>query len=351
MKERLLVACSGGLESALDSELRELGFETHAAHGGSEVEGPRGTCIEVNVRSRIASRVFWHLGQCQRPAQLKDIEVQRLLGQDVAVSVIRLSDAPRDARSEEWLRQALRAWHLAPPTKDAVQVQLHLGAEGAQVLADSSGAHLHFRGSRQEVGRAPLRETLAAGLLRLAGWAPGIPMCDLMCGSGTLLIEAAEQALGVWPGRNRRFAFETWPGFESSQLELARVPRAKVTTEIFGSDINAGALGVARRNARRAGVEAAIRLERVDATQYASTPTTLRGVLVSNLPYGKRVGSKSEVGVLYAALGRSIRRAFRGWQFGFFVETAAEALGLPFDRRFPLSNGGLSCELLVGTIP
>ena len=208
-----------------------------------------------------------------------------------------------------------------------------------QVLVDgkdSSGALLYFRGYRQEIGRAPMRETLAAGVLRLSKWQPPEPLWDLMCGSGTLLIEAAQIAQGIAPGAQRHFAFEQWPGPQS----LASLPKSKPARacSIRGTDLNAGALGVTRRNARRAGVLDLISLERADATKVK--PTGPRGLLIANLPYGKRV-KKTDLG----ALTDNLRRNFSGWRFAFLMQGALD--GLRIETSHPLSNGGLRPGHLV----
>jgi putative N6-adenine-specific DNA methylase len=216
---------------------------------------------------------------------------------------------------------------------------------------DTTGELLHFRGYRQEVGRAPLRETLAAGVLWLGGFQPGAPLWDVMCGSGTLCIEAAEWSLGLAPGRNRTFAFQGQVGHDARAF--AALPRSQAGLEslIVGSDLNAGALGTARRNARRAGVLERLTLERLDATRLAPRPGVAPGLVVANLPYGRRVGARGELERLFRALGASLRVACPGWRFAFLLEAGAEALGLELARRQPVLNGGLHCEVVTGVIP
>jgi 23S rRNA G2445 N2-methylase RlmL len=230
-----------------------------------------------------------------------------------------------------------------------IEVSLRLDAQGAQVSVDTSGELLYLRGARQETGKAPLRETLAAGVLRLCGWAPGESLWDVMCGSGTFLLEAAEQAQGLQPGRQRHFAFERFVGASPARLADAKARGPLVPTWIRGSDLNAGALGVARRNARRAGVLEALQLERLDATAL-TRPDVSPGLVLANLPYGKRVGTRFELASLYARVGRSLRQALRGWRFGFLLQDGAEALGLEVTRTVPVKNGGLSCHVVMGRL-
>jgi putative N6-adenine-specific DNA methylase len=202
---------------------------------------------------------------------------------------------------------------------------------------DSSGELLHFRGYRQEIGKAPMRETLAAGMLRLAKWEPQEPLWDLMCGSGTLLIEAALIAHGTAPGAHRHFAFEKWRGAERfSALPKTKPARA---CSLRGTDLNAGALGVTRRNATRAGVLELLTLERADATKVKSTGP--KGLVVANLPYGKRV-KKADL----TSLIENLRENFSGWRFAFLMQ--GELDGLRPEASHPLSNGGLRCSLHIG---
>jgi len=216
---------------------------------------------------------------------------------------------------------------------------------------DTSGELLYFRGYRQEIGRAPLRETLAAGMLLLSKWDPAVEaLWDPMCGSGTVLIEAALIAEGRAPGAQRHFAFEQSSGFDAAAW--AKEPRTHGTPLrplLLGTDLNAGALGTARRNARRAGVLERLTLERLDATRL--TPRAGPGLVAANLPYGKRVGERGKLAELYAAFGASLRSAAKGWRFAFLLREHADALGLKIEERHPLDNGGLSCTLVVGTIP
>ncbi len=290
------MSCTPGLEAALAEELAELGLEGRTVRGGAEVRGPVGTYELVNLWSRVASRV---------------------------------SLAPHPASGRP-----------LPAAQGEVSPGL-----------DTSGELLYFRGYRQEVGRAPLRETLAAGLLRLARWRPEEPLWDVMCGSGTILIEAAERALGLAPGRARRFAFEDFPTHDAARWRARPRTGPAVTPRLFGSDLNAGALGVARRNARRAGVLEHLTLERFDATALPARPGVPPGLVLSNLPYGKRVGARGELGALFEGLGASLRRACPGWRFAFLLQGGADALGLPLDSRAAVSNGGLRCEFVCGKVP
>jgi putative N6-adenine-specific DNA methylase len=228
-------------------------------------------------------------------------------------------------------------------------------AEGrASLSADAGGELLHRRGWRQEVSRAPLRETLAAGVLALAGYAPDRPLRDPVCGSGTLIIEAALEARSVAPGLGRTFAAERWPraardDWPGRRDRLRALVRSRAAAPIVGSDVNAGALGTARRNARRAGVLADLQLDRAEvaaAVAGAAGP----GLVVGNLPYGRRVDARGGIEEFDAALARTLTHAFPGWRKALLVDDEprlARAGGTAPHRVHRLVNGGLPVVLGV----
>lgn len=223
---------------------------------------------------------------------------------------------------------------------------------------DASGELLHRRGARTEVGAAPLRETLAAGVLALAGWSPGTPLCDPMCGAGTFPIEAAAQALGLAPGLTRAFATERWPIFADAPalaaavLEEARAAApATADAPITGSDRDAKLVESARRNAERAGIAARVAFTCAALTD--ARPPAPTGLVVVNPPYGRRLGDPRHTARSYRDLGQALRARFGGWRAAVLVPARMPpiALGLPVEKRFPLTNGGLRVELVVCAIP
>ena len=332
MAQTLFAACTPGLEPALADELASLGCPGREVPGGVELTAPDFTYRRLNLWSRVASRVLLRVATVSQPGELARVDLSAY-GRAFTLEL-----GEGTGRYAEGLRKL--AGHGDGPA-------LHARREEQRCVLsiDTSGELLYQRGYRQEIGRAPLRETLAAGLLRLAGWKPGEPLWDVMCGSGTILIEAAEQAAGLAPGRARRFAFESFPSHDDAAWKALPRSREALPTPLFGSDLNAGALGTARRNARRAGVTLA--LERLDATKLPPRPGP--GLVIANLPYGKRVGEKAELGALYRALGASVRRLAPSWRHAFLLEEGALHLGLPFQRTFAVRNGGLRCEFVVGT--
>lgn len=225
----------------------------------------------------------------------------------------------------------------------------------ATVSVDSSGALLHLRGYRQAVAKAPLRETLAAATLLGADWNGDIPVTDPMCGSGTIPIEAALIARRIAPGKRRSFAFLEWPKADKAQWkqilddavaqELAASP-----VLIEGSDRDEGAIVAARANAERAGVtsDVSFAVKPVSAIEPAPSP----GLVVSNPPYGVRVGEGDRLRNLYAQFGNVLRAKREGWRFALFSadKQLERQLQLDLEERFRTKNGGIPVHLVVATV-
>ena len=334
MNETLFIGATPGLEGVLVEELEELGFAGEQTSGGVTLEAPAGSYRKLNLWSRIASRVLLRVAEVSTPDALRKL---RLTHYGTAFEVDAFGVDPG-----KW-------GGVLPSTLGAVKLLLRGTKNGCQVSLDTSGELLHFRGYRQEVGRAPMRETLAAAVLRLTKWKPDEPLWDLMCGSGTLIVEAAELAMGLAPGRNRKFAFEQFPNHDEPAWRALPREKPGVKPLITGSDLNSGALGTARRNAKRAAVFEQLKLERLDATQLTDHGKT--GLVIANLPYGKRVGERDDLARLYRAVGKSLKAKCAGWYFGFLLEEGAEHLGLEIAERHPVTNGGIGCEVVLGQIP
>jgi len=211
---------------------------------------------------------------------------------------------------------------------------------------------LHRRGYRQAVAKAPLRETLAAAMLLGAEWNGSVPLVDPMCGSGTIPIEAARLARRIAPGRDRSFAFLDWPESDVADWN-ARVSRARegelqrAPVTIVGSDRDAGAIDAASANAERAGVRPDIEL-RVQAIS-ALGPDGSKGLIVSNPPYGARVGERDRLRNLYAQLGNVVRSQRPDWTLALLLaEKQLEVqVGLPFRDVFETRNGGIPVRFVM----
>jgi putative N6-adenine-specific DNA methylase len=308
--ERIFAACSPGLEPTLAVELRSLGLDARPVPGGVEAEG-------------------------------EDAVALACLGARAADSVLlRLWEGPEsDATAGKRIAQRLAGEH----------VNLVLRREPGRLLvsADAAGTPLFKRGWRARVGAAPLRETLAAGILLACGYDGSRPFLDPMCGSGTFAIEAALIAGRRAPGLERRFAFETFTGHDAARTARLRARLAALARPIdhpiHASDKNAGALRLAQKNAAEAGVAAAIRFERLDAAA-AAVPHG-PGLCVVNPPYGIRLDE--ETAGSWRALAALLPR-LGGWDVAVFAPERGyeKLLPPPTSADLELRNGGIRCRLL-----
>lgn len=374
-----------GLEAFVVLELTRLGLLLPAAApaeaGGVTFEGERETLYRANLHLRCASRVLVRFGafyaasfsELHKSASRLPWERYLTPGQPVAVRVTchKSKLYHSDAVAERIMRAiAGRLGKPSPahkPADDEAEnpaqlIVVRLQRDQCTVSMDASGALLHRRGYRQAVAKAPLRETLAAGMLFASDWDARSPLLDPFCGSGTIAIEAALLARGVAPGRNRRFAFMDWPGFDSKSwraLLAESVPAAgadsstssgQVVPIIQASDRDAGAIRMAQENAERAGV--AKDIEFTCRAVSAITPPGTPGWVVTNPPYGLRVSEGHDLRNLYAQFGNVLRAYCPGWQVALMCSDPA-LLGqtkIKLDTSLSLVNGGIGVKLGVGRV-
>jgi putative N6-adenine-specific DNA methylase len=231
-----------------------------------------------------------------------------------------------------------------------VRVLVRIEDDLVTVSVDSSGEPLHKRGYKQAVGKAPLRETLAALFLRQCGYDGTEPVLDPMCGSGTFVIEAAEIALGLKPGRGRDFAFQTLAGFDAEAWAAMRGDSAAAAGPVrfFGYDRDAGSVRMAQENAERAGVSGIVRFSQGTVSELLPPENCDRGLVMVNPPYGGRIGDREKLAPLYRALGQVLRERFAGWRVGLVTSEVqfARATGLRFETPCaPVDNGGIKVRL------
>ena len=234
------------------------------------------------------------------------------------------------------------------------RIHAHFSGGRCSLSLDSSGISLHERGYRMSQVPATLKETLAAGLLMLAGYDGTQPLWDPMCGSGTIAVEAALMALRIAPGQFRSsFAFYEWPDFDGKLwteiLQDVRAQRRESLAQpIFVSDVNENAVHASQINAKQAGVEEQLKFFTADATQ-APPPCPAPGLMVLNPPYAERMGSEENVTALYQALGANWKAHYEGWKIAMFTGNLAAARQMPLEAggKYVLNNGPLSCRLLM----
>ncbi len=230
-----------------------------------------------------------------------------------------------------------------------IMINVHISGHDIILSLDSSGESLHRRGYRKAQTEAPINEVLAAGIIMLSGWDGSVPFVDPMCGSGTFVIEAALIAAGIFPGIFRRhFSFENWADFDAELLDRIYNDDScdrEVTVPIVGADISPRAIEIARENARNAGVLKYINLEVRPLARWEQAPQPA-GVVVTNPPYGKRIGA-DDMNALYGSIGTVLKHVFVGyhaWIIGYNDEYFCE-IGLAPSQKVAINNGGLDCEL------
>ena len=234
-----------------------------------------------------------------------------------------------------------------------VRIHLFITDQQATLYLDTSGEPLYLRGHKLAKVGAPLKENLAAGILRLSGWQPGTPLLDPMCGSGTFLLEAAQICLDDAPGLSREpgdFGFEHLKSFDAGlwrtlQREAAGRRREAGALPLYGSDIDADAVARTRQNLAHAGLDDLVTLKQADLlAREAPAPA---GVLVANPPYGERLGSEEELASFYPLLGDALKQRFAGWSCWFLSADTRlpKLIRLQTSRKIPLFNGALECRL------
>ncbi len=356
----IFLAAPPGLEPVLLDEAREAGFAApEAVPGGVVVRGGWREVWRANLELRGAGRVLVRIGAFRAPhlAQL-DRRARRLDWAGVLAPGTRVRVDATCERSRVWhegaaaerITRAIEAGAGAEVSPDAeVRVLVRIVDDLCTVSLDTSGEPLHRRGAKRAVGKAPLRETLAALFLRACGYRGAEPVVDPMCGAGTVVIEAAEIACGLAPGRARAFAFERFTAFDPAAWHAQRTattPR-EPALHFHGMDRDAGAIEASRANAERAGVTAITTFAR-QAISALEPPEGPAGLVLVNPPYGARIGERGELRALYATLGRVLAERFAGWRVGVVTSepVLAAATGLPFlEVGPPVPHGKLRVRL------
>jgi putative N6-adenine-specific DNA methylase len=361
--------CPRGLETILSGDLELLGAQqVRSVEGGVNFSGDWELCYRANLESRIASRILWRVKETQYRNEQDiyqsafDLQWQRWF--DVTDTIRVHTTAIRcPLKSLEYVTllvkdavcDRFRAHCNERPSVDTIEpdMRIHVFIEDNKLMLylDTSGDALFKRGVRSHTNIAPIRENLAAGILRLARWQPGTPLLDPMCGSGTFLIEAAQISLNIQPGIARSFAFERLKNFDAAkwtamreQAIAAQLPAKPL--EIHGSDLYGDALKAASRNLDEAGLSECVQLKQANVLEI-SAPAD-HGILVANLPYGERMGELDELAELYPKLGDALKRKFGGWTAYLFTADKAilKLMRLSPSRRTPLFNGAIECRLL-----
>ena len=356
-----------GLEDVLAGEARALGFpDPQSVPGGVTFMGGWPDVWRANLGLRGASRILAridsfrvvHLSQLDKRA--RRVDWASILRPDVAVKVeasCRGSKIYHAGAASERVARAITETLGAPVADEApLTVRVRIDNNVCTISLDTSGELLHRRGFKAEVNKAPMRETLAALFLRACGYDGQEAVFDPMCGSGTFVIEAAEIAAGLMPGRARSFAFEQVRGFDPEAWSAMKsaCPHRQPERMFLGQDRDEGAIRMSRANAERSGVADFTRFETGDA-RALKRPDTAPGLVIVNPPYGTRIGNRKALMGLYSALGLGLKKNFSGWRVGLVTTDAAlaRATRLPFGPPGrPVDHGGLKIRLYqTGALP
>ena len=365
---RYFATCPRGLEQLLADELLAVGAKSiKATDGGVSFDGDWAICYAANLHSRIATRILWQVarGKYMNEEDLFDAAYKinwpqwfdvkndfmvKVTGvkcplKSLEFATLKIKDAVCDK-----FRLVVGARPYIDTKTPAVRIHAYLAADEYQYYLDTSGAALYQRGNRGASIEAPLRENLAAGILKLSGWQVGQPLLDPMCGSGTFLLEAAMVALDMAPGYKRSFGFEVLKNFEShvwTKIKSQAAAKVKPVTfqKIYGSDVDLRAVRTSKQNLEDAGLLAAVQLSHVDIVN--AVPPADSGVLIANPPYGVRIGDDDSLQLLYPKIGEALKRKFAGWNTYFLTNdlTMPKLMRLTPSKRTPLYNGPLECRL------
>jgi putative N6-adenine-specific DNA methylase len=406
MIHKYFAVAARGIEPVTAAELEQLGAQgVRPVFGGVHFEGDMALLYRVSLALRTASRILRPLRDfAAQNAEMLYSQTRRVRWEDyldpsktLAVHATMEGAASRSekAKTEPATRRGsqrgkfaarrperpginhtmfaalkikdaivdrLRREQGARPNVDKdkpdVLVHAHFAGGRCTLSLDATGSSLHERGYRVRTTSAPLKETLAAAIVDLTGWDCRAPFFDPMCGSGTLAIEAALKAMRIAPGLARpSFGFQKWPEFDGKAWqaivdEIRNQKLAAPPGEIIAADCDAGAIEAAQENARRAGVDEFIRFE-VGRFEGLPAPTREPGYLVTNPPYGARLGEESDLAPLYDAIGTVLQERYAGWQAFLMAGnlTLARRITLPAVQKIKLNNGPLECRLLKFEIP
>ncbi|MBE5202269.1 bifunctional 23S rRNA (guanine(2069)-N(7))-methyltransferase RlmK/23S rRNA (guanine(2445)-N(2))-methyltransferase RlmL [Pectobacterium quasiaquaticum] len=369
----LFASTARGLEELLKSELESLGAQSCAVvQGGVHFEGDNRLLYQSLLWSRLASRILLPLNEFKVHSDLdlylgvQAIDWSTIFSIDKTFAVhftgtnedIRNSQygalKVKDAIVDSFTRKTGQRPDVAKQQPD-IRINVFLQRDTASVSLDLSGDGLHQRGYRDLAGLAPLKENLAAAIVLRSGWKSGTPLVDPMCGSGTLLIEAAMIAADRAPGLHRthwgfnawlKHDAELWREVTAEAQQRARQGLQTTTSRFFGSDNDRRVIEIAKANARRAGVAELISFDVRDAAQLKNPlPEGPKGTVVSNPPYGERLESEPALIALHNMLGRKMKSDFGGWQLSLFSASPEllSCLQLRAERQFKAKNGPLDC--------
>jgi len=368
LKSQYFASCPRGLEAILSGELTALGAgDIKVVDGGVKFESSTEVMYRANLTSRIATRILCRVANGNYKTEddlynaALNVKWTNLFDVSHGIKVsttgvkcplksldfmtLRIKDAICDQfRSQVNVRPNVE---IRDPD---IRIHLYLEADYFDLYIDTSGQPLYQRGFRKSSVEAPIRENLAAGILALSGWKPGEPLLDPMCGSGTFLIEAAMIALNQAPGLKRSFGFELWSNFDPIFFKNIKSKyqsdiKPVVFSHIYGSDEDLRAIRVTKSNLEEAGLKSAVELS-CKSFKDIVVPTK-EGVLITNPPYGVRIGEDEDLGRAYPLWASTMKKKLPGWRTYFLTSDLRmpKLMRLSPSKKTPLYNGALDCRL------
>ncbi|PJJ60745.1 THUMP domain-containing class I SAM-dependent RNA methyltransferase [Hymenobacter chitinivorans] len=362
-----------GLEEILAQELRDLGAKIEkVGQRAIEFTGTKQLLYEANLWCRTAVRIlkpfagFYARDEKALYREVSRIEWPEFIRPDqtfAITAVVNKSSFEHSLYVAQLTKDAIvdqfRNRTGSRPSVDVknpdIRLHLHMIENDVVLSLDASGDSLHRRGYRQNTNVAPLNEALAAGIILLTGWDGKKPFIDPMCGSGTLLTEAALIAQRIAPGlyHQGKFSFQNWADFDQQLWDSVVMDARSARIEepqayIAGSDLSREYIELARENVAAADLEDYIRLGVRDVKDAQAPKNEPAGIVVSNPPYGERIGEEAQMEALYKTIGDTLKTGFQGYDAYLFTGNleAAKRVGLKASRRIPLFNGPIDCRLL-----
>lgn len=364
MKEKtvleIFLVTAPGLEDLLRKEAIEKGFKKPVADkGGVSIKGDWSDVWRANLVIRGASKILVriatfrvvHLSQLDKRS--RQIPWADVLRPETSIKVEASCKGSRiyhEKAAAERVANAIKEELGAPVSADAdINVKVRILNDMCTISVDTSGELLHKRDHKVVVNKAPMRENLAALMLRQCGYKGKEPVVDPMCGSGTFVIEAAEIAAYLNPGRSRHFAFEKLVSFEPEAWKTLRTSQKSLSPPVrfYGFDRDAGAIAMSQTNATRAGVQKYTEFQEQSISDLIP-PEGPKGLVIINPPYGGRIGNKKPLYPLYQSLGSVLKERFSGWRVGLITSSdiLAKKTDLPFTLvSNPVSHGGIGIKI------
>ena len=370
--KQLFATTSRGFEELLKVELTELGAqEAKVVQGGVHYQADDETLYRTLLWSRLASRILFPLIETKIYSDLDlyaavsgfnwlaqfDERVTFFVDFNGTNQEIRHTQfgamRVKDGIVDYFERQGKTRPDVDKIQSD-VRIHAYLNRENLVISLDLSGEALHLRGYREDAGQAPLRETLAAAIVMRSGWQAGSPLVDPMCGSGTLLIEAAQMEAKIAPQLYRlHWGFDfwklhnqsAWEKVKNEAIELAEEKQSEIQPHFYGFDLDHRVLKKAQKNAQNAGVSHLIKWQQGDVAALKNPSLNEVGTVICNPPYGERLGTTPALIALYSVFGQRLKKEFCGWNVSVFSSesTLLDCLRMRASRQFKAKNGPLDC--------